>query len=114
MNKKIKIIYDCHEYETERDGMSIFKKLLYKKVEKFFIKDCSYVITVSNSIMKEYQKLYNVKIECIYNVPFYSSYSKSNVFREKFKINSDYKIFLYQGGFSKARGIIKYIEFLNN
>ena len=111
LNKKIKIIYDCHEYETERDGMSFLKKLLFKKIEKLFIKDCSYIITVSNSIMNEYQKLYNIKnIECIYNAPFYLNYNASNIFREKFKINTDNKIFLYQGGFSKARGILKYIE----
>lgn len=111
VNKKIKIIYDCHEYETERDNMSFLKKFLFKKIEKIFIKHCNYTITVSNSIMNEYKKLYNLKnIQCIYNTPFYSEYKISNVFRKKFKIDSDHKIFLYQGGFSKARGILKYIE----
>jgi glycosyltransferase involved in cell wall biosynthesis len=111
VNKKIKIIYDCHEYETERDNMSYLKKFLFKKIEKIFIKYCNYTITVSNSIMNEYKKLYNIKsIQCIYNTPFLSEYKISNVFRKKFKINSDHKIFLYQGGFSKARGILKYIE----
>jgi glycosyltransferase involved in cell wall biosynthesis len=110
-HKKIKIIYDCHEYETERDDMSFIKKLLFKKIEKLLIKNCNYTIVVSNSIKNEYQKLYNLKnIQCIYNTPFYSNNKISNIFKEKFKINADYKIFLYQGGFSKARGILKYIE----
>lgn len=111
VNKKIKIIYDCHEYETERDHMSFLEKFFFKKIEKLLIKNCNYTIVVSNSILNEYQKLYNLKnIQCIYNAPFYLDYKVSNIFREKFKINADHKIFLYQGAFSKARGILKYIE----
>ena len=110
-NKKIKIIYDCHEYETERDNMTILKKYIYKKIEKFFIYYCNFTITVSNSIMLEYQKLYNINnLETVYNTPFYSKNIASNIFREKFKISSDYKIYIYQGRFANSRGIEKYIE----
>ena len=110
-NKKIKIIYDCHEYETERDNMTILKKYIYKKIEKFFIYYCNFTITVSNSIMLEYQKLYNINnLETVYNTPFYSKNIASNIFREKFKISSDYKIYIYQGKFANSRGIEKYIE----
>lgn len=110
-NKKIKIIYDCHEYETERDNMTILKKYIYKKIEKFFIYYCNFTITVSNSIMLEYQKLYNISnLETVYNTPFYSKNIASNIFREKFKISSDYKIYIYQGKFANSRGIEKYIE----
>ena len=110
-NKKIKIIYDCHEYETERDNMTILKKYIYKKIEKFFIYYCNFTITVSNSIMLEYQKLYNINnLETVYNTPFYSKNIASNIFREKFKISSDCKIYIYQGRFANSRGIEKYIE----
>lgn len=110
-NKKIKIIYDCHEYETERDNMTILKKYIYRRIEKFFIYYCNFTITVSNSIMLEYQKLYNISnLETVYNTPFYSKNIASNIFREKFKISSDYKIYIYQGRFANSRGIEKYIE----
>ena len=110
-NKKIKIIYDCHEYETERDNKSLLTKYLYKKMEKLLINSCDYTITVSMSIMSEYKKLYNISnIQLVYNAPFYSNYISSNIFREKFKINQDHKIYIYQGKFSRSRGVEKYIE----
>ena len=80
-------------------------------MEKIFINSSDYTITVSESIMSEYKKLYNISnIQLVYNAPFYSSHISSNIFREKFKINQDHKIYIYQGKFSRSRGVEKYIE----
>lgn len=110
-NKKIKIVYDCHEYETETHGLNGIKKQFLKYIERTMIDSVSFTITVTRSIMDEYKKLYNLNnIVTIHNVPFYSEKVKSDIFREIFKINSNNKIYLYQGMLSSGRGIEKYIE----
>lgn len=106
INKKAKIIYDCHEYETERFLRNCLPKLLAKFTERTLIKFADHLITVSDSIANEYVKLYNItKPKLIYNCPYYKNVEKKNIFREKFNIAESDKIFLYQGGLYPGRGI---------
>ncbi|MCR4420958.1 MAG: glycosyltransferase family 4 protein [Exilispira sp.] len=105
-NNKAKIVYDAHEYEIERNGISKIEKKIYKILEKCLLKYVDSVITVSESIANEYTKIYKInKPFVVYNVPYYQKVSKKNIFREKFNIEVNQKIFLYQGGLSKGRGI---------
>jgi len=107
----IKIVYDCHEYETETHHLRGKKKSLFKFIERKFITHVDETIVVSNSISNEYKRLYNIdRISTVHNTPYYEEYKKSNRFREEFDIKDDIKIYIYQGGLSEGRGIEKYIE----
>lgn len=105
-NKKTKIVYDCHELET--DAGIYNKKPILKKIaqicEKLLIKKTDHIITVSESIAKIYQKKYNIKKPTlIFNCPNYQKYKNKNLFRKEFDIPKNKKIFIYQGEFSKHK-----------
>lgn len=107
-NGKVKIIYDCHEYETDA---SIYKdKKIIRKIalfaERALIKYADAVITVSDGIAAEYQKLYGIpKPEVVMNCPNYKRYEKKDLFRKRFNIPPETKIILYQGEYRKERGL---------
>lgn len=106
IGKNKKVVYDCHEYETETNGLKGLDKLIKKILEKNLIRFADKVITVSDSIADEYSRLYNIlKPHLVLNCPAYHEQEKCNLFREKFGIRSDQSIFLYQGSLSKGRGI---------
>ena len=105
-NKNVKIIYDAHEYESERCHQSRLLNKISRIIEKYLIKYADRVITVSNSIANEYVKLYNIeKPAVVLNTPPYKEIEKKDIFREKFGIPKDKIIFLYQGGLNSGRGI---------
>jgi glycosyltransferase involved in cell wall biosynthesis len=102
-----KLIYDAHEYETQRQGLSGVRKKLSQILERYFIKYCDRVIVVSESIADEYKRLYPYikKPSVILNTPLYQEVAKKDRFREEFDISEDKMIFLYQGALSQGRGI---------
>tara|TARA_B110000908_G_scaffold29973_1_gene35406 strand:- start:796 stop:1953 length:1158 start_codon:yes stop_codon:yes gene_type:complete len=109
-NSQVKIVYDAHEYETQMYGLSKLDKFFAFIIEKNLISSADVVFTVSDSIADEYKKLYGIaKPRLIYNTPVYKDVAEfsenDNVFRQKFNIAENQKIFIYQGGFSKSRGI---------
>lgn len=110
--KRIKLIYDAHEYETEcdirRDFFYRFRKIHAIFKEKFLIRFCDKVITVSETIADEYVRLYSIqRPTVILNCPVLrgKEIHKKNIFREHFNLSSTKKIFLYQGYFYQGRGI---------
>lgn len=111
-NKKIKIVYDAHEYEiNDTPYESKFKIKIKYVLEKYFIKYADSVITVSDSIANEYVKLYGInKPYLVMNTPPYTEVIKKNLFREKLGISDNQIIFLYQGALCEGRGIEMLIE----
>lgn len=108
---RCKVIYDAHEYETERIGLSPFRKTLYKILENIFIVFVDETITVSNTIKNEYIKLYKLSnVHVVLNTPLYQDVKKQNFFREKFSIPSTAKIFIYQGVITQGRNITRIID----
>lgn len=106
-----KIVYDCHEYETEANGLKGAEKTAKRWLERKLIRYTDTVITVSNSIANEYARLYNIpKPHLVLNCPAYKEQSKQNLFRESLGIRADQTIFLYQGRLSKGRGIELLLE----
>lgn len=112
-NSKVKIVYDCHEHETEaliylgRPLLKWFAKIFERKM----IKSANKVITVSDSIAEEYRDLYNIeKPSLVMNCPSFMSPHRLNLFREKFNIGNDKIIFLFHGEYLKGRGIENLIE----
>ncbi|WP_457592957.1 glycosyltransferase [Hydrogenimonas sp.] len=107
-----KLVYDAHEYETERNGLAGLRKKLSKLVERWLIPYCDATIVVSGTIADEYKKLYP-KLErpsVVLNTPFYKKVEKKDIFRKKLNIDEDRKIFLYQGALGTGRGIETLLE----
>ena len=81
----IKLVYDCHELETERFGLKGIWKKISKKSESFFIRFVDLVIVVSEGIYDWYFKKYNLKnIIIIRNSPSKRFEGNSNYFKSKF------------------------------
>ena len=111
-NRKIKLLYDSHEYapnDVPNEGkLSITVKHLF---EKALIHFADSVIVVSDSIANEYSRLYGIpKPHLVLNCPAYHEQPKRNLFRKRLGIRADQTIFLYQGGLSKGRGIELLLE----
>lgn len=104
---RVSVVYDAHEHETERSyKQNPLLKRIKRSAEGFLIRHANEVITVSESIATDYQRLYKIsKPTLIYNSPKYVKCSKMNYFREMFSIPESMKIFLYQGAFGFGRGI---------
>jgi len=101
-----KLVFNAHEIETERSGLSKIRKFIFKILEKKLIYKCDTVIVVSDSIREWYMDIYKIKnVFCIYNSPNYIDFEKSIYFREKYNLLESDKIFLYQGMFFPKRGI---------
>ena len=109
--RPIKIVYDCHEYQTEIKGLKGFKQTLARGLERWLIKYTDIILTVSNGIAEEYVRIYNVeKPRLVLNTPPYKQVQKTNIYRQKFNIDEETSIFLYQGGISAGRGIEVMLE----
>jgi glycosyltransferase involved in cell wall biosynthesis len=116
INTEVKIIYDAHEYETETNGLHGVQKKVYQYLEKRYIQDVCRMITVSDSIANEYVRLYGIeKPMVLLNVPQFNfdKNRKYDLFRERFKIRKNQRIFLYQGYLIPGRGIEILLESFN-
>lgn len=102
-----KLIYNAHEYETQRQGLHGSRQWLSKIIEKTLIKYCDHTLVVSESIAHEYKLLYPLisPPTVILNTPLLHTTKKKNIFRETLNIQNNQKIFLYQGALSQGRGI---------
>lgn len=106
-----KIVFNAHELETERNGLSGFRKQISQFLEKKLIKKCSATIVVSQSILEWYQQAYpNIKVNCIYNAPMLQEPIKNDYFKKIYKLSTNDVIFLYQGAFFSGRGIPLLLE----
>ncbi len=105
-NQNAKVVYDAHEYETEVNNLGNIQKKIARIAEKVLIQYADSVITVSDGIAREYERLYNIpKPALVLNAPIFQEINKQNRFRETLKIPQESTIFLYQGNLSHGRGI---------
>ena len=103
---KLKLIYDCHELESHRNGKGTFMRFAIRTLEKLFIPWAELVITVSPSIQEFYKKRYNLPfVALIRNLPNEMQVVHSNTLREKLRLDKNQMVFLYQGMLAKGRGI---------
>jgi len=111
MNKNIKIVYDSHEYQAHRAGISYFGSKLSFLLEKVLLPYCDHVIVVSESIAKAYSVDYGItKPEVVLNTPNFLTVKKNEYFRKLYNLSENDKIFLYQGKIAKFRGIEKLVK----
>ncbi len=107
---KCKLIYDAHELETEKVGLSGKMQKIYKNLEKRLIYKTDAVFVVSETIkswyFNEYPNLTSLSV--IKNVPYVERNYKitpSTTLKDKFNIPRDKLLFIYQGGLFPSRFI---------
>lgn len=109
-----KLIYDAHELESNRNGLTKILSKMTLFVEKLLWRFINELIVVSPSIAKWYENNIGEKeTYIILNSPILEnledSYDKDYL-RNKFSIPKDDKIFIYIGGFVNGRGLDLLVE----
>jgi glycosyltransferase involved in cell wall biosynthesis len=103
-----KLVYDAHELESDRNGLSHLQGRLTLLVEKILWRFIDALIVVSPSIQKWYcEKLGIKKSTVILNAPLFLKNDEGcdNYLREKFSIPHASKIFIYVGILGEGRGL---------
>lgn len=103
---KVKLVYDAHELETEKNGLHGVRQRISKRLEAIFIRYCDLVIVVGERIADWYAETYKIDRPLVVkNAPKRRFLGKKNLFRERLGILPEQKIVLYQGGLSRGRGV---------
>ena len=105
---KTTIIYDAHELEFEKNGLTSFRKKAVICLESACLPFVNTVQVVGKHIYNAYVKKYpkhKKKFKVIMNVPNQNLQNKTSMLRDKFSISLDKKIYLYQGGVSFGRNV---------
>ena len=113
--KKIKLIFDSHEYFTEVPELinRPLTQSFWKRIEKGLLPRIKHVITVSQSIVNLFEKEYNIKVLLLRNVPVLQ---KKEIQVGNIKVEGK-KIILYQGALNMNRGIeymVQAMQYLDN
>lgn len=109
--KKIKLVYDAHEHESEVKWLKGWEKNVVRWQEEFLIKFADHVITVSESIATDYAKRYGIsKPIVVLNTPKYMLPKVNQRLRNELAIPEGLDIFLYQGCLDYGRGIPDLLE----
>jgi glycosyltransferase involved in cell wall biosynthesis len=110
-NKNAKIVYDSHEYQTQRAQITKLVSKISFYLEKLLLPSCDAVIVVSDSIAGAYTEDYDIdRPEVILNAPNYHTVQKTAYFKERYHLGSEDLVFLYQGRLTRKRGIEKLVE----
>lgn len=108
-----KLVYDAHELESDRNGLSKFLGVLTRSVEKLCWPFVNAQIVVSPSIQAWYQEnIGEKKSEVILNAPIYEQEREggSDYLRKRFGIPEHELIFIYIGILGAGRGIDLILE----
>jgi glycosyltransferase involved in cell wall biosynthesis len=113
--RKIKLVYDSHEYFTEQEELINRKRVqrVWLKIEQYIFPKLKNVYTVNDSIAHIYTAKYNVPVKVIKNLPLVNTIiEKPNNTIEQLVVSKEHsKILLTQGtGFNANRGIEELIE----
>jgi glycosyltransferase involved in cell wall biosynthesis len=101
-----KIIYDAHELETEKNGLTKLSRIFVSVLEHWISGRVDGFITVGYKIRNHYLRRLGFKhSEVILNCPAKWPKVSKNLFRQKFKISEQSTVALYQGGFMPGRAI---------
>lgn len=58
---KVKLVYDAHELETEKNGLHGFRQRISKYIESIFIRSCDLIIVVGEYIADWYANAYKIE-----------------------------------------------------
>jgi glycosyltransferase involved in cell wall biosynthesis len=105
---RAKLVYDAHELESDRNGLTPLQGRLTLWAEKLLWRFVDALIVVSPSILSWYQQKLGPKPSAvIMNAPLYADdgVSRGTYLREKFNIPPDQRIFIYVGILGAGRGL---------
>ena len=110
MRSKLKLVYDCHEFESERNGKPAWLSKAVRRMETRHIGKAEEVIVVSPSIQAAYEARYNEqgmrRISLVRNVPnARSGDAATHPLRTNLGLQSDDFVAIYQGALTINRGI---------
>ncbi|MCI4671287.1 MAG: glycosyltransferase [Bacteroidia bacterium] len=96
--KRIKLVYDSHEYFTEVPELQhrAATRNIWLRLERWIFPKLKHVYTVNDSLAKVYSDLYEVEVHSIRNLPFSKAENQ---------LGSKENIFIYQGALNLGRGI---------
>lgn len=103
-----KLVYDAHELESDRNGLSKLQGRLTLWVEKILWRFVDALIVVSPSIQKwYYEAIGPKKSTVILNAPLFlnNNQAENNYLRDKYSIPHESKIFIYVGILGRGRGL---------
>jgi glycosyltransferase involved in cell wall biosynthesis len=102
------LIYDPHELETEKVGLTGMSQTVSKWMERKLLNYVDKIIVVCDPIAEWYKNEYKLKmVYVIRNMPYRHSLSKqkSNILKENFNIPPSHILYIYQGILNKDRGV---------
>ena len=112
LNPRLRLIYDCHEFEAERNAKPAIERKMVGWLERRMIRRAEAVITVSPSIAEAYRERYTVHgipdVHLVRNIPEPKPHSGGPApdhFRTRFGIPEGDFVALYQGAFTHNRGL---------
>ena len=117
LNPRLRLIYDCHEFEAERNAKPAVERRMVGWLERRMIRKAEAVITVSPSIAAAYRERYTVHgiqaVHLVRNIPEPKPHQDGPVpdhFRTRFGIPQGDFVALYQGAFTHNRGLETALE----
>jgi glycosyltransferase involved in cell wall biosynthesis len=111
------LVYDAHELESERNGISRLRNRLSGLAERIWIRAADATITVSDGIADWYEEAYGIdRPAVVRNIPVRAGApaQRSRVLRETHGIPDDAVLFIYQGALSRGRGIEQIVEIFSD
>lgn len=109
--RKVPLIYDAHELYYAQVQLPQATQKKYKKKESRLIKQVDAAITVNPYIAKLMAERYAVKApHVIMNAAPKVPVASTSLLRERFALDADANILLYQGWISDNRGIERIVE----
>lgn len=119
-SKKVKLIYDAHEFHIYDAVESEIKRFFLKIIERFILKNSNLTIVVNNSILNEMKKIYNFEWNAVVvmSMPLMSSIDDLKVleirkyYNSKINKNNDKFIIEFHGYITKPRNVEMLIELL--
>ena len=108
---KFSVIYDAHEFESQKLGLGKFSRLAINTLEKISSRFIDGFITVSGSILEMYKNLFpEIPKTLILNCPVQEDLDVWNKFDSSLSLRQGSVKCLYQGGFIPYRGIPELLE----
>ena len=110
LRSSLDLVYDCHEFESERNGKPAWLNKAVRRMETRHIGKAEEVIVVSPSIQAAYESRYTEhgmrRISLVRNVPnTRSGNAATQPLRENLGLKADDFVAIYQGALTINRGI---------
>jgi len=112
-SREIKLVYDSHELFNEMVGKNKIERWVGYQLEERLIRLVDHLITVNPYVEKFFGDRYgDIPSTVIQNTPIWEDFEKppKNYWRERYNIDKDEVILLYQGGLTPQRGLEECID----